>query len=191
MLESGVDGMKGISVSYNNLLIRFLQHESNTELFGLFKLWPRRYYRHMLPEDSCSLFWAVVFHALRLLPPILKASAALFVAGYLIISAIAVLILALTSGLPNKPDFFLCGGVLVLMVAAGLGLIGILSLLVIGGIDLNDYLTKKYTAYKERKRGSVKEKPLVVGTLALARKLYWSIKNRTCFKIEYVKEGEK
>lgn len=137
-----------------NLFIRFLQHESNTELFGLFKLWPREYYRHMLPTDSCSLFWAVVWHALRMLPPILKASAGLFIVGYLVISTVAILILTFTSGLPPRPDFFLCGGVLVLMVAVGLVLVLVLvlviSLLVVGGTNLWVYLTDKYDQYKDR-----------------------------------------
>lgn len=173
-----------------NLFIRFLQHESNTELFGLFKLWPREYYRHMLPTDSCSLFWAVVWHALRMLPPILKASAGLFIVGYLVISTVAILILTFTSGLPPRPDFFLCGGVLVLIVAAGLVLVLVISLLEVGGTNLYVYLTDKYDQYKDRERPPVKENPLVVGTLALVGKLYWSIKNRTCVKIKYKWEKE-
>ena len=55
---------------------------------------------------------------------------------------------------------------------------------------MNEYLTEKYTAYSERERDLVKGKSLVVGTLALARKLYWSIKNRTCVKIKYKWEKE-
>lgn len=173
-----------------NLLIRFLQHESNTELFGLFKLWPRKYYRHMLPTDSCDLFWAVVCHALRMLPPILKASVGLFIVGYMAISTAITLILIFTSGLPPRPDLFVCGGVLALMVAAGLVFILVISLLAVGVTNLCVYLTDKYDLYKDRERPPVKENPLMVGTLALAGKLYWSIKNRTCVKIKYKWEKE-
>lgn len=182
MLESGVDGMKGIKVKgLENPLVKFLMKNDDRKYFWIVEMWPSPVRRWNLPQDTCSMFWTLMGHSALVVRNFLTACVVAFLPIYSVYSMTFALVVWLHFGLnPMKVegDIAVATGVAWFMVI-------IASARAFGG----HYLFKRMEKYVENtimKAGEPTTRLVkMTGGVELAKILIKSIKEKTCFKIDY------
>lgn len=176
--------MKGISVDYSNILVKFLTNNSKSKYFRVVQIWPDPVYPQDLPKDTCSFFWCLVGHSLITLKNFIWAFVFAFCVGFLSYSIVTAIILWVYFGLNPVTMHDV-----VASIGANVLIASVLFSSLLGSIFLYHHVQNKIkVAARERdlKRGSSKPSMIYEGA-RLAGTLIMAIKDKTCFKIEYIK----
>ena len=174
--------MKGISVDYNNILVKFLTNNSKSKYFRVVQIWPNPVYPRDFPRDTCSFFWCLVGHSLITLRNFILAFVFAFCVGFLSYSIATTIILWVYFGLNPMTMHDV-----VTSIGAAVLIASVLFSSLLGSIFLYHYVRNKIkVAAKERssKPSMIYEGARLAGTLIMA------IKDKTCFKIKYKWEKE-
>lgn len=172
--------MKQIKVhGRSNPLIKFLMNRSGSKYFGLIEMWPSPIPKAYLPEDTCSLFKALAARMLLLTGNFVVVAVIAFLAGFSIYSVIITAVVWLHFGfnpLTMGQDLAVSTGVAWYVIILS-------AVVVFSGNYLYNKFMKLLKSYVVEEP---KSKPKVASEGArLACVLLKSIKEKTCFKIDY------
>lgn len=175
--------MKEIEVDINtNLLIRFLKFRHSSK-FRVFNVCPTPLGEWEMPTDTCSLARAVMWHTFKLL---LNVMAVLLIAMGILVSITGFILVPMEfiqhGHIPKHPSAVIAIGLVlwITVISTSIAVVG--GLVVMKSID-------RWGEYKERReeRISAPKKSKPYGFMKLVGALYTSIKDKTCFRIKYVR----